>query len=65
MKKYNGCTSESKKCFYCNRVTSDYVKYEIDGLEIKINCHIECFKSIDDIAKKTFRQLKKEIKETK
>lgn len=62
MKKWNGCTSESKKCLFCNKVTSDYVSYEVDGIEIRINSHIECFKSIDNIAKKTFRDLKREIK---
>lgn len=62
MKKYNGFSSESKKCLYCEKVVSDYVKYEVNGLEIQINCHIECFKDIDGIAAKTFRKLKSDIR---
>jgi len=62
MKKWNGYSSEKKKCLYCNSITYDYVTYEVNGIEIKINCHIECFKSIDNIAKKTFRNLKEQIK---
>lgn len=63
MKKWNGCSSETKKCFFCNRNTSDYVVYELKGIELKINTHYECFKNIDEIAEKSLGQLKKKIKE--
>ena len=63
MKKYNGCTSESKKCLFCNKVTSDYIAFEVEGIEIKVNSHYECFKlDLDILMKKTFRNLKENIK---
>lgn len=63
MKKYNGCNSESKKCLFCNKLTNDYVVYRVDGIDIVIVSHYECFKlNLDDIMKKTFRKLKENIK---
>ena len=62
MKKWNGYSTENKKCLFCNKVTSDYVVYESNGMSLKIHYHDKCFKSFDDIAKKTFIALKKELK---
>ena len=62
MKKYNGCSSESKKCAFCNKVTNDYVTYEVNGIEIKVSSHYGCAKDLSDVAKICFALLKKEIK---
>lgn len=63
MKKWNGCNTESKKCAFCGRVTSDYVKYEVVGITIQVSSHFECAKDLSDISKVCFRLLKKKIKE--
>ena len=62
MKKWNGCSTENKKCLFCNKITSDYVTYEVNGISLQIHSHDKCFKSFDAIAKKTFTTLKKELK---
>ena len=63
MKNYNGCSSESKKCFFCNRNVNDYVVFEVQGISIKIDSHYECFNlDLTELMKKTFRKLKENIK---
>lgn len=63
MKKYNGCSSETKKCLFCGKNTNDYVNYEVKGIELRINTHYKCFKSVDNIAKDIFKLIKKDIRE--
>ena len=63
MKTYNGCSSETKKCLFCNKNISDYVVFEVQGISIQIDCHNECFNlDLTETMKKTFRKLKENIK---
>ena len=62
MKSWNGFSSENKKCLFCNKVTTDYRLYEVDGIILKIHSHINCQIDIEVIAKRTFRKLKEDIK---
>ena len=62
MRKYTGCTSEHQKCAFCNKVTTDYMTYEVNGIEIRIYAHYACRKDLSDTAKICFALLKKEIK---
>jgi hypothetical protein len=62
LKTWIGFSSENKKCLFCNKVTTDYKQYEVDGISLKIHSHINCSIDIEVIAKRTFKQLKKDIK---
>jgi len=64
MKKWSGCSSESKKCLFCNKLTSDYITYEVDGIELKISTHYECNKKdFTKEAKQVFRNIKQIVRE--
>lgn len=65
MTKYNGCTSEVKRCVFCNKVTREYMSYEVKGIEIRLHSHYACRKDLSDTAKICFSILKKEVEEIK
>ena len=62
MRKYTGCTSEVKRCAFCNKATMEYMAYEVKGIEIRLHAHYACRKDLSDSAKICFSILKKEIK---
>ena len=65
MQAWNGSSTATKNCAFCGKVTSDYIKYEVKGIEIQINAHIDCKKDLAEHAKECFRTLKKEIRKIK
>lgn len=42
MKRWSGSSSESVKCAYCNKITSDYETFEEKGIHVKVWSHYEC-----------------------